>query len=352
MPRNDDVERRLGLIAQKVAADRRTGEVLLAVASGDRSLDYRWGPADRPFFIASATKLYVTALMARLMELGRVDWDAPMASYLPDLDLDGLLVLDGIDHTREITVRHLLAHTSGLADYFEQKRHDGTTTFGRAIEADAGWNLSDVVRWTRDDLTGHFVPGAPGRAFYSDTNYQLLGGIIERQFGAAFGEVVRQEIVEPLGLDRTFCFDASTIHLYDDVCTMRRGATGLRIPQAMASVGADGGIVSTLDDSVRFLRAFMGAELFSARTLKQLQGEWRRIFFPLEYGTGVMSFTVPRVFSPLRRFPRVVGHSGASGTVLFWCPEWDVYVAGTVNQVEKRSLPFQMMIRSLAVVRP
>jgi D-alanyl-D-alanine carboxypeptidase len=341
---------RLDRSLERLCSRGKAGEVLLAVESADGQRSYRFGDGQRPFFIASATKLYVTALMARLRERGRVDWDAPFVRYLPALDTRGLHVLRGADHTERITIRQLLAHTSGLADYFEGPREDGPPTFTRVLAGDFAWTAQDVVRWTRTHQRQVFAPGVGNRASYSDTNYQLLGAILEHAHEASFAEVLARELAAPLGLDATWCFSQATLDRYDQVATMLHGRAPLRIPLAMASVGADGGVVSTLDDSLRFSRAFFGGALFSAPVLRELQAEWRRIFFPLQYGTGLMRFALPWFMSPLRRFPALVGHSGASGAMMFFCPDWGLYVAGTVNQVAQRSLSFRVALEALATV--
>lgn len=93
---------------------------------------------------------------------------------------------------------------------------------------------------------------------------------------------------------------------------------------------------------------FSGVVNFRALIFRLVQSSWHSIFFPLEYGLGIMRFEVPWIFSPFKRFPPVVGHSGASGALLFYCQEWDLYLVGTVNQVAKRSLSFQTMIQLLA----
>jgi hypothetical protein len=69
------------------------------------------------------------------------------------------------------------------------------------------------------------------------------------------------------------------------------------------------------------------------------------IFAPLEYGGGIMRFALPRYYSPLRPVPPMVGHSGASGAVLYHAPLLDLYVSGTVNQIKKRSLSCGLMAR-------
>lgn len=60
---------------------------------------------------------------------------------------------------------------------------------------------------------------------------------------------------------------------------------------------------------------------------------------------GIMRFALPWYYSPFRPIPSMVGHSGASGAVLFYVPDLDLYVSGTVNQIKKRSLSYRLMTR-------
>ena len=334
-------------LVEKARTVSGMGECVLGIETGEGSRAYRFGPGERPFFTASATKLYVAALMARLRERGLVDWDAPVVQYLPQLEIARLHVLREIDYTPQITIRQLLSHTSGLPDYFEGRRNDGPPIFARVLDRDFGWTVQDVIDWSRSCQHPGFVPGERNRALYSDTNYQLLGAIIEHTLGLPFAEALSHEITRPLGLGRTWCFSPATSDRYGDVAPLQCGRRALHIPLAMASVGADGGVVSTVDDSMRFLRAFFGGGLVPRPMLQEMQANWRRIFFPLQYGTGVMRFCVPAILSPLRRYPALIGHSGASGAFMFWCPQHDLFVAGTLNQVANRSLPFRLMLKAI-----
>lgn len=147
-----------------VDADPRSGEVLWRMRSDDGRIDVTYGDPTRPFFIASATRLFVTTILAQLRAEGRVDWATPLATYLPDLNLTDLVVVRGQDRCEHMTVREVMAHTSGLADYFEGRRPDGPTTFARVVEADFGWNVHHVLAWTRA-----MKPGTPGRGRYSES---------------------------------------------------------------------------------------------------------------------------------------------------------------------------------------
>ena len=348
--RPGNTERLEGELARLLAAyDARhdTSAVRFAFASPTRGWAWEWGAAGSPeqYFIASITKLYVTALVMQLRSDGRVDIDAPAASHLGASVMAGIHVLGGVDSSERITVRQLLAHTSGIADYFEQKRRDGHTQIGDALARDLKWSFDDVLRITREELKPRFAPSTPGKAFYSDTNYQVLGALIEAVTGATFEDTLRARVLDPLGLTGTYPFTPETVPLYNDVASMLFGTKRVVIPKAMASVRADGGIVSTARDGIAFLEAFTGGALFPAAYLVEMQQRWNRVFFPLEYGVGIMRFALPRYYSPLRPVPPMIGHSGASGAVLYHVPSLDLYVSGTVNQISKRSLSYRLLTR-------
>jgi D-alanyl-D-alanine carboxypeptidase len=190
-----------------------------------------------------------------------------------------------------------------------------------------------------------FPPGTPGRAHYSDTNYQLLGRIVENAGGVSLVQGLQTRILDPLALKRTFMHSPETLERYPEAATMRYGRQELSVPRFMASFWADGGMVSTATEGLTFLRAFVTGELFAASHLARMTAVWRPIFRPLEYGIGIMRLRLPRYYSPLKPVPTAIGHSGASGTVLFHFPDLDLYVSGTVNQVKHRSLSYRLMIK-------
>jgi D-alanyl-D-alanine carboxypeptidase len=293
----------------------------------------------------------VSAIVMQLRAEGLVDIDAPAAKYLAPGVMDGIHVLAGIDYSDRVTVRELLAHTSGIADYFEQKRSSGGTQIGDALERDVAWTFDDVLRITIEQMAPHFAPSTSGKAYYSDTNYQLLGALIEQVTGMTFEQALERRIIVPLSLSRTYPFTRDTIDRYDSVAAMLYGSKPAVIPKAMASVRADGGIVSSAGDGLIFLKAFMGGDLFPSAYLDEMQAHWNRVFPPLQYGVGLMLFALPRYYSPLQPIPPMVGHSGASGAVLYRVPELDLYISGTVNQIKKRSLSYNLMTRLAMMCR-
>ena len=78
---------------------------------------------------------------------------------------------------------------------------------------------------------------------------------------------------------------------------------------------------------------------------------WNRIFFPLQYGCGLMRFKLPRLLSPFGFSPELVGHSGSSGSFLFYCAEIDLYIAGTLNQMAMPRAPFPLAVKVAQLFR-
>ena len=189
-----------------------------------------------------------------------------------------------------------------------------------------------------------FAPGDRGgrRSLYSDTNYQLLTRIIEAVTGQQYAEAVAERIIEPLGLGGTDVVGADTDRRGPLV--LRSGDRPLSIPQALASERGAGGIVSTLDDQLRFSRAFHSGELF-AGGLDRAAPHWNRVQnFAIGYGHGVMRYRLPRWLTG-RRVPEMFGHSGTTASFLFHVPDLGVHVAGSFNQFADPARPFRLLPR-------
>ncbi|QEW01936.1 serine hydrolase domain-containing protein [Microbacterium lushaniae] len=352
-PSSEGISRRLDRLARRYARKPAVGELSLAVAHPPTGFAWTWG-ADRPYFIASITKLFTAASIMQLRAEGRLELDTRAVDILGSATMRGLAVVEGIDRSAEVTVGQLLRHTSGIPDYFELRGADGTSLAERMLTRDESWDFDRLVQRARE-LPSPFAPGSPGRAHYSDTNYQLLGRLIELCTGRPFEQVVRSRIIEPLGLSATWLFTRDTLGRYDSVASIRHGRRDLRIPLTMASFAPDGAVVATAEDQLAFLRAFLSGELFPAEYLAEMTAEWNSPlggWVPLQYGVGIMRFALPRWQTFPIRVPPMIGHAGATGSVLFADPVHGLLVAGTVNQMQPRRLPYPLLARITAAVGP
>lgn len=300
---------------------------------------------DTPYYLASITKMYTAAMVMKLAESGDLDLEASISRYLPGDLIEGIHVVDGVDHSGRIAVTQLLTQTSGLADYFEGKPEGGASLVDELMEGkDRALGLADILEIVRR-LPPDFVPQdrESGKAKYSDTNYALLGGIIEAVTGRSVSDNFRDHIFVPFRLTQTYVFD----HTRDDPqpAAMFHKDRPVEIPLAMSSFAPDGGVVSTVQDSVSFLHAFFEGKLLGPGRLAFMTRSWNRIFFPLRYGAGIMRFRLSRWMSPLTAPPDLIGHSGSTGSFAFFDARQTVYLAGTVNQMGKPGLPYRIMTK-------
>lgn len=90
---------------------------------------------------------------------------------------------------------------------------------------------------------------------------------------------------------------------------------------------------------------FFEGALFPKAFLDDL-APWRRVFFPLRAGRGVLRFGQPRWLPPFQRGLDFIGHSGISGALAYICPERGRIIVGTVNQLRGRGRPYRMMIKA------
>lgn len=141
---------------------------VLCVESGDNSFSWTGAAGDMQkdscYFIASVTKLYVTAVVMRLIEEGKLQLDDPIAKYLHEDFMQGLHVLKGVEYSQDITIKHLISNTSGIPDYFFHKQSNGQTFADQILGGeDVAWQLEETITYAKQ-LTPKFSPGKKGKA--------------------------------------------------------------------------------------------------------------------------------------------------------------------------------------------
>lgn len=309
--------------------------------------DFHWCGASgnlnnsSPFFIASTTKLFVTAILLQLKQEHKIKTDDKISNFLPEEIINGLHVLKNREYSKELTIEQLMAHTSGIPDYFQDNKK-GELSLEEKLKSgqDCPWTAREAIERSKS-IQPHFVPGTKGKAHYSDTNFQLLGLIIESITGKSFSQNIQERICLPLQLSDTYLYanpgDSTPAGMYYK-------SNVLSIPMAMSSFGPDGGIVSNANELMRFTTAFFSGGLFPLVEISSLQ-QWNKIFFPFQSGIGIHRFKLPWIFDPLQKIPYLIGHSGLSGTVAYYAPEKEIYVCGTVNQIAYPDLSFRIMIK-------
>ena len=340
--RTNDLQLEIERLVERAVNARHVHSLVLAVRSDDGQIDIGSTaggvePGDS-YFVASIAKLFTATLVMQLIDEGRLDLDARIHDHLQGVDLHGIHTHKGHDYSDRITIQHLLQHTSGLPDYFAGQLQDDL-----AKNCDRAYTLDDVLDIARAN-DAEFPPGDRNgkRSTYCDTNYQLLSAIIENATGSSLAANLQTRITGPLDLADTYLYGPERTAGRPEPLPLRHRDRQLTIPLVLASERGAGGIVSTAADQVRFLQAFHAGELFDPVNLDRMQ-QWNRIFFPLEYGYGLMRYRLPRFLTPFGALPELIGHSGVTGSFSFSNPEAGLHIAGTFNQLDKASRPYGFM---------
>jgi D-alanyl-D-alanine carboxypeptidase len=351
------------LVSNLVEKDKSVKNCVLSVMKGDGS--FSWSGAagiasqvgqvpmtkDTPIYIASITKLYTATAIMRLYEKGVLSLDDPIAKYLPEGLIRDIHVYKGKDYSHEITIKQLLSHTSGIADYYTEKPKGGRSLFESFLEEpDRSWTVDETIERARQDLKPNFPPGTD--ASYSDTNFQLLGKIIEDVTGKPLHIVYNDFFFRPLGLTHTWLIGRSKPQVAPsaqpaDVFYKNMNITKTR---SNGAYWADGGIVSTVEEMIIFLKAFNEGRIVSSDTLK-LMHNWHKLHFPLQYGYGTMYVKFPRFMNMVMDVPPLWGHSGSTGSFLYYSEDLNLYLAGTINQTASQSKPFRVMSKVIKAMQ-
>jgi D-alanyl-D-alanine carboxypeptidase len=214
------------------------------------------------FAIASISKTFTASLVLQLVEDGRLSLVDEVASLLPDVPVPA-----------GVTVGQLLHHTSGVADLLNPLRDRLNADLERI------WTPEEVVAGVGDPI---FLPG---RAYaYSNTNYVLLGMLVERLGGQPYVRQLRHRLLEPLQLDRTGML-------------LHRSAPPLMVPSWASAFGAAGSMYSTPHDLLRWGDSLYGGRLLQPHSLKRMLAFQRH-----GYGLGAERIPVG--------YHRGYGHSG------------------------------------------
>jgi D-alanyl-D-alanine carboxypeptidase len=280
---------------------------------------------ETPFAVASVTKTFTAALILRYVDQGRIGLDDPLASWLPDWP-----------NAPKITIRMLLNHTSGIPDFFKNPAFDLILNKDKT----RSWTPAEV-------LAEHVQPGAifaPGEGWaYSNTNYLLLGVVAAQVGGASWEELVRRELIEPLGLGSTYVQGVEEppvppARAYRIIAGFRGptpqarsdGTDVVPFTSVVTAAGSAGAIASTSADLARWARALYGGSAVLGAATRREMLTFVKTF---SYGVGTSyGLGVSRVKLQGRT---AYGHTGAlTGTraAIRYFPKEKVSVAVLFNR--------------------
>ena len=279
---------------------------------------------DDPFRLASTTKPFVAAAVIRLVEERRLSLDDSIARWLDAWIVDRVHVMDGVNYGRQITVRQLLNHTSGIYSHDEDPMFSAQV----ATEPRKRWTAEEEIEIAIRNGP-YFKPGEGWH--YSDTGFVMAGLIIERVTGQNLGVAVRDLLAfERQGMRSTWweLFETPPpgvrprahqyVSLYDFTDN----------DPSFDSYGG-GGLVSTTEDLGRFMRALFDGRVFKhkaslAAMLRTVPTGARMEGSTSAYGLGIGR----RAFDGTDCW----GHPGFWSVLMYYCPDLDLVMTGTTNQ--------------------
>ncbi|MFC7309202.1 serine hydrolase domain-containing protein [Streptomyces monticola] len=254
--------------------------------------------ADMRHRVGSITKTFTAAAVLQRVESGQIGLDTPIGHYLPKL-------VPG-ERGDAITVRMLINHTSGLAEYLPYA-YSSLKAFPAL--ADTGPQSLDDNRFTRFHAgelieMGVTAPavGAPGATpgVYSNTNYLLLGQLLEQVTGTTAEQYITRNIIERAGLRDTELpagpyVDGPHSRLYEAWFGMREPPRDYSVYD-MSWVSPAASLISTVTDLNSFYRMLLAGEIVSPSSLAQMQrtgpviSQWGKT---IDYGLGLYSMEGP-----------------------------------------------------------
>ncbi len=332
---------KLDKIVKKTASKKWIRGAVFRVQSLDNSIDlssaYGNITANGSFYIASINKIFLSAITLRLAQENKIKLSDKISKYLPRDMMNGLLIYKGVDYSDEITIEQLISHTSGLPCYLIDKRAEGRKVMEELLGGhDQEWPTEKVIAQVKK-MNAKFYPGQKGKANYSNTNFRLVGKILEIVIGKSLDSIL-SGLFSELEMKDTYVFQSDIQKEFAPVYSKEKPVF---IPRYFASSKYD--IISTAADLMIFIKAFFNGYFFQKEKFYQLE-KWNPIFFPFKYGIGIQKFYAPRLLSPFMPIPDMIGHCGSTGTAAFYIPEKKVFITGAINQTKNPGLIFKTMI--------
>ena len=278
------------LVRKLVAADAFSGVVLFA-KDGKPLYHEAFGIANRDydvpvtrltrFNLGSANKNMTATMIGQLVEEGKLSWDDPLSTFVPDFPDSA--------SARTIRIKHLLSHTSGLGSYFNEKFITGSRAQWRTVD--------DFLALARPDSL-QFAPGT--RWSYSNTGMMVLGKVIEVVTGKDYFTNAQERIFDRVGMPNSGFYDLERVnHHLSTGYTREFGPDGITLRnnlfEHVVQGGPAGGGWSTAADILAYSEALRSGKLVSKATFDLMRSPKPELHSTI-YGYGNVLFEGPDIW--------------------------------------------------------
>ena len=239
--------------------------------------------------VGSTVKTCTAVTILRLAQEKKLSLDDPIAMYLDES------VIKNIENADRTTIRQCLQHSSGIYNYIQSLQFQ-TASLNDLIRV---WQPNDLLKYARN-RKAYFEPGQDVR--YSNTNYILLGMVIDKVTGTRFYNVFQEKIFSPFSMYIT-SFAAKNPIPYGIVQGYADVYSNLNIINTTYYSGwdyytADGGLISNPYDMMNFLKNVFDERIISSSFLQEMT-TWKEpsekddAFFSIQYGLGIFKMETP-----------------------------------------------------------
>jgi CubicO group peptidase (beta-lactamase class C family) len=248
-----------------LSSNQAPGAAVLVIANGKNIYERGFGVTDlrtmdginakTNFRLASVTKQFTAMAVMLLVHDGKLRYEDSLTDVFPDFP----------EYGRQITIRNLLNHTSGLRDY-----EDLMTGYDPNLPDDQLHQIQDqqVLELLKQQKTSKFAPGSKWE--YSNSGYVLLGLIVQKVSRESFPDFLRHRVFDPLKMSTTVAYQKGTNEVANRAYghTNDKGRWKQTDQSTTSATLGDGGVYSSLDDLAKWDKALSEYTLLSVSEMK------------------------------------------------------------------------------------
>jgi D-alanyl-D-alanine carboxypeptidase len=279
---------------------------------------------EQPNYMASVGKLFTSTIVGILQEQGKLSFLDKISRFLDPELMNNLHIYKGKNYSDEIQIRHLLNQTSGLPDNFYP--------LFRKLLKDPDFSVTprEAIDWAKRNVSPSSAPGK--KSYYTDTNYHLLGLIVENIRGAPFHQALTEMIFNPLGMKHSSMLHHSNPMEDPGLPIADFYADTIRVNGLKGFSGIDfagGGVVAPLNELLIYMKALVAEKLVSGETLALMRNDKAILYPNFEYGYGIWQIKSIPLLIPAKF--NSWGVLGATGAFMFYHPGLETYLIGNFN---------------------
>jgi len=331
---------------------RKMPTLQVEVTSDDLAINHQYSSTklNQKYHSASVGKVAAAVMVMKACEVSLIKLDEPIVRFFEPGFLDQLFVYQGKDYQHEVTMYHLLTHTSGVNDYFEGNLKGRKSFLSSLMEhKDDFFDPRDLIDLTRKHQRALSRPGQKYK--YSDTGFLLIGLLLEHIYQMPLHEIYQVHLFNPLQMNDTTLIGYSPDYDAQLMAPLIFKGVDIHTYRVLSFDFSGGGLCTTTQDLTLFLKALFNEKIISSDSLKQMQSFKHVFHLGLYYGLGMIEVRFSKLFFLLKDYPNLQGGLGVSAAHAWIDPVTkDTYVIN-MGDLKCMGLSFRLLIDLVTYVK-